>query len=58
MTAAEICAKNLKPVESNRLLFPQCSVWIDDLKKHFGEVRVRYVKELGGERGRLQGPKP
>ena len=58
MTAAEICARNLKPVESNRVLFPQCSVWIDDLKANFGEVKVKYVKEANGERGRLQGPKP
>jgi hypothetical protein len=56
MNAVEICAKNTKPqqsAEQTRAQFPQCAVWIDDLRKYFGEVRVRYVKEGGRERGKL-----
>jgi hypothetical protein len=59
VSALDLCAKNTKPqqsVEQTRAQFPQCAVWIDDLRKHFGEVRVRYVKEGRRERGKREWP--
>jgi hypothetical protein len=35
----------------NRQAFPLCAAFIDDMRKHFGEVTVRYVKENSVEKG-------